>query len=290
MQEILRRAGFTDVRFRRFTFGLSTLYTAAAPAAPGPAKELYGLVGYPLGHSFSAQYFAEKFAREGRDAAYANFPMERVPDLHAFAAERPQLRGLNVTIPHKQAVIPQLDALSPEAEAIGAVNVVRVERGGGAGAGADGVRLVGYNTDAVGFRESLEPLLTGVERRALVLGTGGASRAVAHGLRQLGIAVRLVSRTRRGEGCVSYADVTPEVLAGHLLVVNCSPVGMHPRTEDAPAIPYAALTPRHLLYDLVYNPLETAFLRRGRERGARTKNGLEMLHRQAEAAWRIWNG
>ena len=290
MQGILRRAGFTDVRFRRFTFGLSTLYTAAAPGGAPSGPELYGLIGYPLAHSFSAQYFSEKFAQEGRDAAYTNFPLEHVPDLHAFAAEHPRLRGLNVTIPHKQAAIPQLDALSPEAEAIGAVNVIKVERSGGTAADAGGVRLVGYDTDVVGFRESLEPLLTGGERRALVLGTGGAACAVAHGLRELGIAVQLVSRTRRGDGSISYADITPEVLAGHLLVVNCSPVGMHPHTEDAPAIPYAALTPRHLLYDLVYNPPETTFLRRGREQGARTKNGLEMLHRQAEAAWRIWNG
>ena len=242
-------------------------------------KSQYGLIGYPLGHSFSAKYFAEKFRREGIDASYENFEMPTVDDLRTFVEARPCLRGLNVTIPHKQAVVPLLDEVSPEAEAIGAVNVIKVA----------GNKLIGYNTDVIGFVDSLRPLLNGRNvGEALVLGTGGASRAVVYGLRRLGIAPQLVSRTPR-EGVICYDDIDSTWMRRAGLIVNCSPVGMFPHVNEAPALPYERLTPNHILYDLVYNPLATKFLQLGRGRGALTCNGLEMLHRQAEAAWRIWN-
>ncbi len=242
-------------------------------------KSQYGLIGYPLGHSFSAKYFAEKFRREGIDASYENFEMPTVDDLRTFVEARPCLRGLNVTIPHKQAVVPLLDEVSPEAEAIGAVNVIKVA----------GNKLIGYNTDVIGFVDSLRPLLNGRNvGEALVLGTGGASRAIVYGLRRLGIAPQLVSRTPR-EGVICYDDIDSTWMRRAGLIVNCSPVGMFPHVNEAPALPYERLTPNHILYDLVYNPLATKFLQLGRGRGALTCNGLEMLHRQAEAAWRIWN-
>ena len=243
-------------------------------------SNLYGLIGYPLGHSFSAAFFAEKFSREHVDARYENFEMPSVGKLRDFVRAHPQLRGFNVTIPHKQAVIPHLDALSEEAREIGAVNVVKVCRG----------RLGGYNTDVLGFVRSLEPLLPSESegKVALVLGTGGASKAVCYGLRGLGYHPQFVSRTRR-DSIISYADLTPALMAEAHLVVNCTPLGMYPHVDVAPDIPYHLLTPRHILYDLVYNPPETEFLRRGREHGTITKNGLEMLHLQAEAAWEIWN-
>lgn len=241
----------------------------------------YGLLGYPLGHSFSARFFAEKFRREGIDAEYVNFEMPSVEGLRTFIAADPALCGLNVTIPHKQAVIPRLDALTDEAQAIGAVNVIAISRG------ETGLRLVGANTDAVGFRRSIEPLLRPCHRRALVLGTGGASRAVVYVLRQLGIEPCYVSRTER-PGAFTYAALTADVVREYRVIVNCSPVGMYPHTDECPALPYDALTEDHLLYDLVYNPEETLFMRRGRERGATVKNGLEMLHLQALAAWDVW--
>lgn len=249
----------------------------------------YGLIGFPLGHSFSAKFFAEKFAKEGLDARYDNYEMASVEGLRELIAADSELCGLNVTIPHKQAVLPLLDELSPEARAIGAVNVIRVLRDSADGAlgVSDGLRLIGCNSDVIGFTDSLRPLLKPHHQRALVLGTGGASRAVVAGLRSLGIEPIYVSR-RPVEGGLTYAQLTPDVLAAHTVVVNCSPVGMYPKTDEAPAIPYELLTPRHLLYDLVYNPLDTRFMQLGRERGAVVKNGLEMLHLQALAAWRMW--
>lgn len=243
--------------------------------------DIYGLIGNPLGHSFSASFFAEKFSREGIDARYMNFEIPDVKCLLDVVAEHSGLRGLNVTIPYKQAVIPLLDSLSDGARAIGAVNVIRVLRDGRQ------VRLEGHNSDVIGFSRSISPLLQPGHRRALVLGTGGAARAIHHGLRGLGIEPVAVSR-RPGTDTLTYADLTPSVLAAHTVVVNCSPVGMYPHVDEAPDIPYHLLTPDHLLYDLVYNPLETEFLRRGKERGAVVKNGLEMLHLQALAAWEIW--
>ena len=244
--------------------------------------EAYGLVGHPLGHSFSAGYFAEKFAREGIDATYTNFDFPDIAQLTALISEQPNLRGVNVTIPHKQAVIPLLDALSEEAREIGAVNVVRITRD------ADGtVCTKGFNSDVIGFTESLRPLLQPHHRRALVLGCGGASRAIVYGLRKLGISPTYVSRTK-AEGRLTYEELTPEVLAAHHVIVNCSPVGMFPHVDEAPNLPYHLLTPLHLCYDLVYNPLETTFMKKASAQGAIVKNGLEMLHLQAEAGWKFW--
>ena len=244
--------------------------------------EAYGLVGHPLGHSFSAGYFAEKFAREGIDATYTNFDFPNIAQLSTLIAECPDLRGVNVTIPHKQAVIPLLNELSAEAQEIGAVNVVRIKHE------ADGtIRTKGYNSDVIGFVDSLRPLLQSHHRRALVLGSGGASKAVVYGLKKLGITPLYVSRTKRDDA-LTYEELTPEVLAAHHVIVNCSPVGMYPHVDEAPRLPYHLLTPQHLCYDLVYNPLETAFMRKASEQGAVVKNGLEMLHLQAEAAWYYW--
>ena len=245
--------------------------------------EAYGLVGHPLGHSFSAGYFAEKFAREGIDATYTNFDFADISQLTSLIAENENLRGVNVTIPYKQAVIPLLDELNAEAREIGAVNVVRIARN------ADGtIRTKGYNSDVIGFVESLRPLLQSHHRRALVLGTGGASKAIVYGLKQLGIAPTYVSRTKSSDA-LTYEELTPEVLSNHHVIVNCSPVGMYPRVDEAPDMPYHLLTPKHLCYDLVYNPLETTFMKLASAQGAVVKNGLEMLHLQAEAAWKMWN-
>ena len=241
----------------------------------------FGLIGRPLGHSFSAQYFAEKFRREGiGDCDYALYELPSIGALPELLATHPDLQGLNVTIPYKQAVFEYLDAVSEEARRIGAVNCIRCDRG----------RLMGYNTDAEGIRLSLRMLL-GADRpeAALVLGTGGAARAVRYVLAEAGIPCRTVSRDAvRGD--LSYADLTPAAIASHRLIVHATPVGTFPRTEEAPILPYGALTPAHYLFDLVYNPARTKFLRFGERCGAHTLNGLPMLEAQAEASWRIWNG
>ena len=245
----------------------------------GAGVLLFGLIGHPLGHSFSARYFAEKFAAEGIDARYDNFDLADICEVENLR----HLHGFNVTIPYKQAVIPYLDGMSDEARAIGAVNTVRVEDG----------RFYGYNTDVIGFRESLRDWFSednASVRSALVLGTGGASKAVCYALTQLGIAWQLVSRTPK-EGCLTYNDLRKDtsILASTALIVNCTPLGTFPNVDACPDIPCDLLTPAVRLYDLVYNPEETLFLRRGREHGCPVKNGLEMLHRQAEAAWKIWS-
>lgn len=239
----------------------------------------YGIIGYPLGHSFSRNFFTEKFQREHIDAEYVNFEVPSADALTDIVRCNPNLRGLNVTLPHKEAVIPMLDELSDEARDIGAVNVIRVRNG----------YLKGFNSDIIGFMDSLRPLLKPGHQRALVLGTGGASRAIKVGLERLGLSWTYVSRTP-AQGRLTYADLTPQVMQDYQVIVNCSPVGMYPRVDACPDIPYHLLTPRHLLYDLVYNPQETLFLRRGAEQGATVKNGLEMLHLQALASWEFWNG
>ncbi len=248
--------------------------------------ELYGLLGYPLGHSFSAKYFADKFEREHIKAIYQNFEYPTVEEAMQYLLCQTNLKGFNVTIPYKQAVMPYLERLTPEAQEIGAVNVVRVEDAPNL---PSGKRLIGYNSDVVGFSDSICPLLRkDVHKKALVLGTGGASKAVVYGLKQMGITPTYVSR-RPSEGQLSYADLSAEVMAEYKVVVNCSPVGMYPKVDACPNIPYEYLTPDHLLYDLVYNPLETLFMKRGLEQGAVVKNGLEMLHLQADAAWKMWH-
>lgn len=238
----------------------------------------YGIIGYPLGHSFSRAFFTEKFQREHIDAEYVNFEIPSADMLPGIVQANPNLCGLNVTLPHKEAVIPMLDELSDEAKEIGAVNVIRVRDG----------RLKGFNSDIIGFMDSIRPLLKPWHQHALVLGTGGASRAIRVGLQRLGIEWTYVSRTP-APGRLTYADLTSELMEHYQVIVNCSPVGMFPHVDACPDIPYQLLTDRHLLYDLVYNPQETLFLKRGAEHGAAVKNGLEMLHLQALASWRFWN-
>ncbi len=243
----------------------------------------YGLIGFPLIHSFSKKFFTEKFEKEQTDAQYLNFEMETVDGLLDAIKSHPQLKGLNVTIPHKQNVIPLLDHISTEAKEIGAVNVIAISRN------ADGTPVLkGYNADVIGFERSIKPLLQPHHTKALVLGTGGASKAVCYGLKRLGLQTTLVSRTPK-DGQLSYDQLTPEVMAQYTVVVNCSPVGTFPKNDTCPDIPYHLLTPRHLLYDLVYNPDKTLFLQKGEAQGAIIKNGLEMLHLQALASYEFWN-
>ena len=242
----------------------------------------YGLIGYPLGHSFSRDFFNEKFRNEGIDAEYVNF---EIPDISRFPeilTENPDLRGLNVTIPYKEKIISYMDALSEEARQIGAVNVVRVSERKGQ------TYLKGFNSDVIGFTRSIEPLLEPKHKKALILGTGGASKAIRYGLEQLGLEYRLVSRTPR-EGVWSYNQLTPETMQEYTVIVNCTPVGMYPHPDACPPLPYEAIGHDHLLYDLVYNPEETLFQRKGRGQGAITKNGLEMLLLQAYAGWEFWH-
>ena len=233
----------------------------------------FGIIGYPLLHSFSARYFNEKFATEHIDAEYSLYPMkgltgERMNEL------MDHLAGFNVTLPHKQAVIPFLERLDETAQAIGAVNVVH--------------NRVGYNTDCLGFIDSIRPLLRDYDHKALVLGTGGASKAVCYGLRKLGVQPTLVSRTPQ-EDMLGYDELNETVLAEHTVIVNCTPLGMLPDVDSCPAIPYELITARHLLFDCVYNPEETLFLHKGKAQGATIRNGMEMLTGQAKAAWEIWN-
>ncbi len=241
--------------------------------------KVYGLIGYPLSHSFSKGFFAGKFAREGiRDCMYESFPIPEINELPALLAQYPDLQGLNVTIPYKQAVMSYLDELSPAAAQIGAVNCIHFKEG----------RKTGYNTDAIGFRRSLEPLLQPHHNKALVLGTGGAAKAVQYVLEGLNIPYKLVSRQASADS-ISYEQLDAATMASHTLIVNTTPLGMYPNVSAAPALPYEQLTDKHLLYDLIYNPAVTAFLQQGADRGATIKNGHEMLILQAEASWEIWN-
>lgn len=247
-------------------------------------KELYGLIGYPLGHSFSQGFFNKKFDGEGIDAEYRNFEIPDITDFPKIIANHPTLRGLNVTIPYKQAVIPYLDEIDPIARRIGAVNVIRVTRNA-----AGAVRLKGFNSDIIGFTESISPLLSGANHtRALVLGTGGASHAVMTGLAKLNISGTLVSRSPR-PGVITYADLNEDVMSAHTVIVNTTPVGMYPHTDACPDIPYRLVTEVHVCFDLIYNPDVTLFMQRCAEQGAVVKNGLEMLLLQAFAAWEMWH-
>ncbi len=234
----------------------------------------FGIIGFPLSHSFSAKYFNEKFATEQIEAEYSLYPTKEENLESKVESLLNSLDGFNVTLPYKQAIIPYLDRLDETAEAIGAVNVVH--------------RRVGYNTDCLGFMDSIRPLLRDYDKQALVLGTGGASKAVCYGLRKLGITPTLVSRTPR-EGILGYDELTDEVMAAHTIIVNCTPLGMFPDVDSCAPIPYERITARHLLFDCVYNPEETLFLRKGKAQGATIRNGIEMLIGQAKAAWKIWS-
>ena len=246
--------------------------------------ETYGLIGYPLGHSFSRKFFTEKFTNEHIDAQYLNFEIPTIEDFTHIIAEHSELKGLNVTIPYKQQVMQYLDDLSAEARAIGAVNVVRVEHS------ENGQRkLIGHNSDVIGFVNSIRPLLQLHHKKALILGTGGASKAIHYGLTEkLGLEALFVSRTKK-EGLITYDEITADTLKEYEVVVNCTPTGTFPHADECPAIPYEALSSNNLLYDLVYNPEETLFMKRGSQQGATVKNGYEMLILQARAAWEIWN-
>lgn len=248
--------------------------------------DVYGLIGFPLKHSFSSKFFTEKFAREEIDAEYLNFEIEDILQIREVIIFNQHLRGLNVTIPYKEKVIPFLNEISPEAEKIGAVNVIKVERRPN---DMYFYNLVGYNTDYVGFKNSIAPFIRPeIHKKTLLLGTGGASKAVAQALDDLGISWKYVSRTSGGNR-FTYQELSPEILSEYKIIVNCSPVGTFPNTDECPDIPYKLLTSEHLLYDLVYNPAETLFLTKGKAQGATIKNGAEMLELQALAAWDIWN-
>lgn len=244
--------------------------------------EQYGLLGFPLKHSFSKKFFTDKFLNENRDATYINFEISDIAELKNIIDTHPNLKGLNVTIPYKEQVIPLLDNLSPEAEAIGAVNVIQIKRT------ENGIHLQGFNSDIIGFKKSIAPLLLSKHQNALILGTGGASKAVVVGLKQLGIKTKFVSRKKK-DNMLTYEELTPEIISQYQIIVNCTPCGMFPHTEECPSLPYDVLTSEYLLYDLIYNPEETLFLKKGREQGAVIKNGLEMLHLQALASWEFWN-
>ena len=244
----------------------------------------YGLLGYPLGHSFSRDFFNRKFQDESIDAEYLNFEIPEIGFAKEIILENPELYGLNVTIPYKQLIIPYLNDLSEEAQAIGAVNVIRITRYG------KKLHLKGFNSDVIGFVKSIQPLLEPHHKKALILGcTGGASKAVRYGLEtKLNLEVKGVSR-RPSESNITYKDVTPELLEEYTVIVNCTPNGMYPHVNECPELPYEALTSKHLLYDLIYNPEETLFLQKGAQQGAKIKNGMEMLLLQAIASWEIWN-
>lgn len=243
-------------------------------------EKAFGLIGYPLSHSFSKKYFGDKFEKEGIDwASYDNFPIASVEELPDLIRNNSQLRGLNVTIPYKEQVIPYMDYLAPDAGEIGAVNTIVISAEG----------LAGYNSDIYGFDKSLDQLLDqDFEGGALILGTGGASKAVAYVLHQRGIPFKSVSR-RPAKDRITYEDVDKEILEYYRLIINTTPLGMHPNLEDCPDLPYQLLDHQHYLYDLIYNPAETKFLTLGKEQGAKIKNGLEMLILQAERSWEIWN-
>ena len=243
----------------------------------------YGLIGYPLGHSFSISYFNQKFADEGIDAEYVNFEIPSIDQLQEILDITPNLRGLNVTIPYKQKVMEFLDYITPEAQAIGAVNVIRITHEG------RNIRLKGYNSDVIGFTQSIEPMLEKKwHRKALILGTGGASKAINYGLKSLGLETVFVSRYQRPD-TIQYESITPEVIKEYNVIVNCTPLGMYPHADECPQLPYEAMDSHTILYDLIYNPDETLFMKRGAEYGAEVKNGLEMLLLQAFASWEFWH-
>lgn len=241
----------------------------------------FGLIGHPLSHSFSKQYFTKKFESEGIEAEYQNFDIESLDELEDILRTEPNLVGLNVTIPYKTSILKRLDEVASCANSIQSVNTICVNRM------SSGWSLKGANTDVIGFKESIEPFVDG-HSQALILGTGGAAKAAYHVLEELGLECNCVSRSP-DEGDFMYDELTPDDIWEHSVLVNCTPLGMYPQIDAAPEIPYESITPEHVLYDMIYNPAETVFLKNGRIRGAKTINGLEMLERQAEESWRIWN-
>ena len=251
-----------------------------------------GIIGWPLQHTQSPAYFDAKFKKLGIEGQYLTFPIEDISQLPEIISSHPDLIGFNVTHPYKEAIIPYLSELSPEAKAIGAVNTVKIIRSGNA------VTLTGYNTDYCGFSESLKPCLGQRHHHtgALILGTGGAAKAVAYALTSLGIPFVAVSRNmdadnyfvRNGHTVISYGELTADIMSAHRILINCTPLGMYPHEEECPDIPWALMPENAVCYDLVYNPPLTPFMTEAAKHGAAVKNGLEMLHLQAEGAWKIW--
>ncbi len=243
-------------------------------------QKLYGLVGRNIGHSFSRPYFTERFAKDQLPHYdYVNFDLADISEFPQIIQSNPNLAGLNVTIPYKETIIPYLNKLSKKTARIGAVNTIRFTKSG---------KLKGYNTDYHGFKKSLQPLLKPHHQKALILGTGGASKAVAFALEELGILHTFVSRESNGNA-IDYDRVNATTFDNHQIVINCTPLGMSPDTEHFPPLPYAYFTEKHIAYDLIYNPAETLFLQKAKAQGATIKNGYEMLVLQAEKAWKIWN-
>jgi shikimate dehydrogenase len=243
----------------------------------------FGLIGYPLGHSFSKKYFTEKFQTEHiSNCSYENYPLKSIEGFREMVAKDFELCGLNITIPYKSEIINLLDITETEAEEIGAVNVIKIKRTGSL------VKLIGFNSDVTGIRDTLLPCITENVRNALVLGTGGSSKAVCHVLNKFGLKVDLVSRNRK-PGVLSYSDITANIIGNTQLIINTTPLGMYPNTDNMPDLDYKKLNSTHILFDLVYNPELTSFLRMGAEQGCRILSGIKMLYSQAEKAWEIWN-
>ncbi len=247
-------------------------------------KEQFGLIGFPLSHSFSKSYFSEKFLKLGiQNCSYENFELSSIDQFPKLLNDRAEIAGLSVTIPYKESIIPFLDSLSKEALEIGAVNTIQINK-------TDKISLVGHNTDIIGFRSSLLSMLGAERPNALILGTGGAAKAVKYVLDNLDIGVQYVSRNpSKAEHSLSYQELNEELIRGAKLIVNTSPLGMYPNMDLYPDIPYAGIGSSHFLFDLIYNPALTSFLKKGMDRGASVKNGLEMLALQADASWEIWN-
>lgn len=245
-------------------------------------KTLFGLIGRNISYSFSRGYFSEKFRLLGlTDFRYENFDLAQIDEIESVVLPRiAEIGGLNVTIPYKEKILRYLDELDPEAEKVGAVNTIKVLSDG---------RLRGYNTDTYGFESSLASLLRPEHRGGLILGTGGASKAIAYVFEKLGLRYRFVSRSSTGDGRILYTELNEEIIENHKVIVNCTPLGTFPKTDQKPEIPYEFLGKEHLLFDLIYNPKKTAFLTAGESRGAEIMNGSEMLQRQADRAWEIWN-
>ncbi len=238
----------------------------------------YGLIGRNIDYSFSKAYFTTKFEKEKRKDTYQNFDLESIDLLPDIIAEHPDAKGFNVTIPYKEEVMPLLDRIDKEAMEIGAVNTIKKLKDG---------RLAGYNTDHYGFAKSLADHLPLEAKTGLVLGTGGAAKAIRYVLDAMGFEYHSVSREKTEE-TITYEELTPEIMSKHYLIINCTPLGTFPNTDDCPSIPYQQITDKHFLFDLIYNPSETEFLKRGFAKGAKVSNGLKMLEYQAEKAWSIW--
>lgn len=248
--------------------------------AQDKTKFKFGLVGKDISYSFSRGYFADKFDNENLQHSYVNFDLQSIDELPDIIKNTPNLKGLNVTIPYKEQVIPLLDKLNKRAQKIGAVNTIRITKN---------KKLIGYNTDYYGFKNSLKPHLKSHHKKALILGTGGASKAIAYALKKLRIKYDFVSRSQKEGVTFMYSDINENIISDYTILINCTPIGTFPNVNTCPDIPYDAITQKHILYDLIYNPEQTKFLKCGTLKGATTINGLKMLNLQAEKSWKIWN-